>query len=102
MAQLQPKAKSWRGREMAIDTVSKRFSMLNFGDGTTIYLLFAPDGAIDLDDRQQLLDCYNGIAFGAPAGPSQQALIAAIRIRPSAGGQPDVKPAVTGTPRIRP
>ena len=51
---------------MAVDTAEKRFSMLNFGDGTTIHLLPEPDGAIDLDDRQHLLDCYSGIAFGAP------------------------------------
>ena len=57
---------------MAVDTAEKRFSMLNFGDGTNIHLLFEPDGAVDLDDRQHLLDCYSGIAFAAPvvsAGP---------------------------------
>jgi hypothetical protein len=53
---------------MAVDTAQKRFSMLNFGDGTTIHLLFEQDGAVDLDDRQHLLDCYSGIAFGSPAG----------------------------------
>ena len=53
---------------MAVDTAEKRFSMLNFGDGTTIHLLFETDGAVDGDDRQHLLDCYSGIAFGAPAG----------------------------------
>ena len=51
---------------MAVDTAEKRFSMINFGDGTTIHLLPEPDGAIDLDDRQHLLDCYSGIAFGSP------------------------------------
>ncbi len=53
---------------MAIDTREKRFSMLNFGDGTHIHATFEADGAVDLDDRQHLLDCYSGIAFGAPAG----------------------------------
>ncbi len=54
---------------MAIDTKEKRFSMLNFGDGTTLHLLPDPDGTIDSGDRQHLLDCYSGIAFGgAPAG----------------------------------
>ena len=48
---------------MAVDTAEKRFSMLNFGDGTTIHLLPEPDGAVDLDDRQHFLDCYSGIAF---------------------------------------
>ena len=59
---------------MAVDTAEKRFSMLNFGDGTTIHLLFETDGAVDLDDRQHLLDCYSGIAFGAPAGVAGQLL----------------------------
>lgn len=55
---------------MAIDTVRKRLSMMNFADGTTIYAtLFVPDGTVALDDKQHLLDCYGGIAFaGAPAG----------------------------------
>lgn len=51
---------------MAVDTAEKRFSMLNFGDGSTVHLLFEPDGAVDLDDRQHLLDCYSGIAFASP------------------------------------
>jgi len=51
---------------MAVDTKEKRFSMINFGDGTTIHLLFEADGTVDLDDRQHLLDCYSGIAFAAP------------------------------------
>ena len=51
---------------MAVDTAEKRFSMLNFGDGTTIHLLPEPDGTVDLDDRQHFLDCYSGIAFAAP------------------------------------
>ena len=51
---------------MAVDSAAKRFSMLNFGDGTTIHLLFEVDGAVDLDDRQHLLDCYVGIAFEGP------------------------------------
>lgn len=53
---------------MAVDSAEKRFSMLNFGDGTTIHLLFEHDGSVDLDDRQHLLDCYSGNAFGAPPG----------------------------------
>lgn len=53
---------------MAIDSRQKRFSMLNFGDGSTIHALFEADGAVDLDDRQHLLDCYSGIAFAAPVG----------------------------------
>lgn len=53
---------------MAVDTAEKRFSMLNFGDGTTIHLLPETDGSIDLDDRQHLLDCYAGVAFDPPVG----------------------------------
>ena len=52
---------------MAIDTRQKRMSMLNFGLGTNIHVLFEADGAVDLDDRQHLLDCYSGIAFANPA-----------------------------------
>ncbi|MEE9584777.1 MAG: hypothetical protein V3W51_04770 [Candidatus Brocadiales bacterium] len=55
---------------MAVDSRQKRFSMLNFGDGTHIHATFEADGAVDLDDRQHLLDCYSGIAFGAPAAQS--------------------------------
>lgn len=51
---------------MAVDTREKRFSMLNFGDGNHLYATFEADGAVDLDDRQHLLDCYSGIAFAAP------------------------------------
>lgn len=53
---------------MAVDTAEKRYSMMNFGDGTTIHLLFETDGTVDLDDRQHLLDCYSGISFAAPPG----------------------------------
>ena len=54
---------------MAVDTREKRFSMLNFGDGSHIHATFEADGSVDLDDRQHLLDCYSGIAFGgAPVG----------------------------------
>ena len=51
---------------MAIDTREKRFSMLNFGDGTHLHATFEADSSVDLDDRQHLLDCYSGIAFDAP------------------------------------
>jgi len=59
---------------MAVDTRKKRFSLLNFGDGTTIHILFQRDGSIDLNDRQHLLDCYSGIAFGAPVIPPALAI----------------------------
>ena len=47
------------------DTKAKRFSMLNFGDGTTPHLLPDPDGTFDLGDKQHFLDCYSGIAFSS-------------------------------------
>lgn len=66
---------------MAIDSREKRFSMLNFGDGTHIHATFEADGAVDLDDKQHLLDCYSGIAFsGAPAAAAGS-LIPVIRRR---------------------
>ena len=55
---------------MAIDTRSKRFSMLNMAsgmDGCGIHTLLEADaGGIEADDRQSLLDCYNGIAWASP------------------------------------
>ena len=47
---------------MAVDTAEKRFSMINFGDGTHIHLSFEPDGAVDADDRAHLLDLYSGLS----------------------------------------
>ncbi len=52
---------------MAVDTREKRMSMLNFGAGSHLHVTFEVDGAVDLDDRQHLLDCYSGVAFGSPA-----------------------------------
>lgn len=58
---------------MAVDTRAKRFSMLNLGDGGHLQATFEADGAVDLDDRQHLLDCYSGIAFdGEPVAPTGQ------------------------------
>ncbi len=47
---------------MAVDTRQKRMSMLNFGDGTNLHVLWEPDGTVDADDRLHLLDLYSGIA----------------------------------------
>ena len=53
---------------MAVDTRHKRMSMLNFGDGTNIHVLFEADaGAVELDDRAHLLDLYSGIALASPS-----------------------------------
>jgi hypothetical protein len=50
-----------------VNTRQKRFSMMNFGDGTHIHTTFEADGAVNLDDRQHLLDCYSGVAFFSTA-----------------------------------
>jgi len=69
----QPRVRVRRGAQ--INTRARRFSMMNFGDGTTIHVLFEADGAVDLDDRQHLLDCYSGIAFGPPVGVATTKLL---------------------------
>ena len=51
---------------MAIDTKSKRFSILNSGDGSLLHLTPDLDGSFTSPDWQHLLDCYSGIPFGAP------------------------------------
>lgn len=51
---------------MTIDTKNKRFSILNLGDGSHIYLTPDPDGSFNLGDQQHFLDCYSGIPFGPP------------------------------------
>jgi len=55
---------------MAVDTREKRFSMMNFSDGTGTQTLFEVDGTVNLDDKQHLLDCYSGIAFNDISGVS--------------------------------
>lgn len=49
---------------MAINTAEKRFSMMSFGDGSNLPLLFQKDGTVDRDDKQHLLGCYSGLSFG--------------------------------------
>lgn len=51
---------------MAVDTRQKRMSMLNFGDGANLHVLWEPDGTVDADDRLHLLDLYSGIAAAGP------------------------------------
>lgn len=69
---------------MAVDTREKRMSMLNLAEGSYSHVGFEADGAVDLDDRQHLLDCYSGIAFGAPSGAN--AMPMAIHLYKMAGG----------------
>ena len=47
---------------MAIDTRVRRFSMMNFRT-PFVYPIHHPDGVIDLEDKQHLLNKYSGIAF---------------------------------------
>lgn len=65
---------------MSIDSREKRFSILNFGDGTHIHATFEADGAIDLDDRQHLLDCYSGIEF-------EEAVVVVVEVDEPVGGK---------------
>lgn len=54
---------------MAVNTRQKRFSMMAMAsglDGAHVHITFQADGSVDADDRQHLLDCYSGIAFGSP------------------------------------
>lgn len=70
---------------MAIDSRERRFSMLNFGDGTHIHATVEADGTIDLDDRQHLLDCYSGIAFAGGAVARKPRIIRPF-LQPTMGG----------------
>lgn len=47
---------------MAVDTASKRYSMINMGDAV-ISPLFIPDSTIDDGDKYHLLNLYFGIAL---------------------------------------
>lgn len=55
---------------MAIDSRHKRFNIMEFG-GIDIVLPEA-DGAIDADDRAQLLGLYGGNALASPTLGAQQ------------------------------
>lgn len=57
---------------MAIDTLAKRFSMLNFGDGNNFHLLPAPSGDFYRDDLLQLLDLYGGFVPSEHGGDSSK------------------------------
>jgi hypothetical protein len=50
---------------MAVDTASRRFSMMNFGTVPTSPL-FIPDGTVDAGDRYHLLNLYHGITLASP------------------------------------
>ncbi len=70
---------------MAIDSRQKRFSMMSMAsgvDGAGINMLFEPDGSVDADDRQHLLDCYSGIAFDAPVAVTLIGQLALIGVGP--------------------
>ena len=52
---------------MAVDTATKRYSMLGI-DLPFVRLYPVPDGTVSATDRQQFVWKYSGIAFGAPSG----------------------------------
>lgn len=54
---------------MAIDTASKRFSMMNFGT-QPIAPLFIPDGTVNDGDKYHMLTLYFGIALNSPVAPT--------------------------------
>ncbi len=51
---------------MAVDSRSKRFSMMNFAHFGPSLSLFEADGAVDADDRAMLLGLYGGNALDSP------------------------------------
>lgn len=53
---------------MAIDTATKRYSMIGFG-APTPRMLPIPDGTIAAADRAMLLYLYHGLTVGAAAVP---------------------------------
>lgn len=71
---------------MAIDTAEKRFSMLNFGDGTHIHMTFQADGAVSADDRFHLLDLYSG--FGTTGAVTRRRIAATPELGYEAGYKP--------------
>jgi hypothetical protein len=50
---------------MAVDSKSKRFSLMNLCR-TIGALIPSPDGTISSGDRQHFAFCYSGIAFATP------------------------------------
>ena len=50
---------------MAVDTATKRFSMMSFGNPVAQRLPYPPDGTIAQGDRQTFLHGYSGILWGA-------------------------------------
>lgn len=48
---------------MAIDSVSKRFSIMDFGGAS--WAIPIPDGTFDQGDRQHFLQSYSGILWEA-------------------------------------
>lgn len=51
---------------MAVDTATKRYSMINFGtDGSQMFSV--PVNTVSITDRLTLLSLYEGLAADAPA-----------------------------------
>lgn len=56
---------------MAVDTKEKRLSVMALdAAGTGVHTLPDPTGGFNQGDRQHLLDCYSGIAFGGGVPPA--------------------------------
>ena len=53
---------------MAVDTAARRYSMINFGIQQSM-ILFEVEGAVDQDDRYQLLHTYSGFGDTGGAAP---------------------------------
>jgi len=53
---------------MAIDTKAKRMSMLSFASPLAWQHHYEVDGAVDADDRFQLLHLYGGVLAAAAGG----------------------------------
>lgn len=50
---------------MAVDTATKRYSMINFSAGDSMFPV--PVNGVDAADRSHLLELYSGLAAAAPS-----------------------------------
>lgn len=85
---------------MAVDTASKRYSMMRLGQA--VGLLPIPDGTLAAADRAHLLGLYSGIALQAPELPVIGFVMARTDIRPYIGAAGSIRSTVGGTGSIQP
>lgn len=50
---------------MAIDTATKRFSLIGFGENFNLHTI--PQGSVNAGERATLMDLYSGIPLASPA-----------------------------------